>query len=53
MISIEYTTNTGFMVRTNLELKGRGIKKDIHDWYFVTDKAMDKLREKYECKTNF
>ena len=40
-----------YEVRTELELKGRGIKKSEYteDIYFVTPKALEKLEEKYIC----
>lgn len=40
-----------YEVRTQLELKGRGIKKSEYtkDIYFVTPKALEKLEEKYTC----
>ena len=40
-----------YEVRTQLELKGRCIKKSEYtkDNYFVTPKALEKLEEKYTC----
>lgn len=40
-----------YEVRTQLELKGRGIKKSEYTEgvYFVTPKALEKLEEKYIC----
>lgn len=40
-----------YEVRTELELKGRGIKKSEYTEgvYFVTPKALEKLEAKYTC----
>ena len=42
---------SNYEVRTQLELKGRGIKKSEYTEgvYFVTPKALEKLEEKYIC----
>lgn len=56
---IEFSCAYGgkFYVTTDLELKGRGIKLNgdgsnharNKKTYFVTEKAMDKLKQQYSC----
>jgi len=53
MFTIEYTTHSGYMITTKLELKGHGITKKDGDFYYISEHAMEALQMEYDFKCNF
>ena len=52
-VRIVSATSTGYVIRTGVEVYGRGIRRIAPDTYAVTDKAMDKIQASHTFATDF